>query len=129
MANKIKWKRFFTLSVVKDGNLEILEIAVFPYFCKELLVILHTLLTSSSTFNLNIKCSLNSLLASFRRLNTFWESLLLDNVIVFNRKEVHYDWVENNVKSVTCRAAIFVQYRCNLAHSEHFSSKLGIYTG
>ena len=114
--------------MVKDGKFEILEIAVFPYFCKQLLVILHTPLTSSSTFNLNIKCTLNNLLASFRRYATFWGSLLLDTVIVFNRKEVHFDFVENNVKSVTCRAATFVQYRCHFAHSEHFFQTWHIYT-
>ena len=44
----------------KDGNFEILEIAVFPYFCEQLPVIQHTLQTSSSTFNLNIKCTFNN---------------------------------------------------------------------
>ena len=43
---------------------------------------------------------------------------------------MHFDFAENNVKSVTRRAATFIQYRCpigdNFAHSEHFPSKFGI---
>ena len=51
--------------------------------------------------------------------------------MLFNRKEkVQFDFAENSVESVTLRAATYVQYRCpcshNFAHSEHFSSKLGI---
>ena len=43
----------------------------------------------------------------------FCGSLLLDNGILFNRKEkVHFEFAENNVESVTRRAATFVQYRC-----------------
>ena len=43
---------------------------------------------------------------------------------------MHFDFVENNVKSITRRAATFIRYRCSLGHnfanSAHFPSKLGI---
>ena len=98
---------------------------VFPYFCE------HTLYTSSSTFNLNIICTLNNLPVSFRRLATFYGSLLLVNGIFIKRNEtVHFDFADNNVKSVTRRAATFIRYRFplghNFAHSVPFPSKLGI---
>ena len=94
---------------------------VFPYFCE----------TSSSTFNLNIRCTFNNLPASFRRLATFCGSLLLVNGIFIKRKgTVYLNFAENNVKSVARRAATFIRYRCSLGHyfaySAHFPSKPGI---
>ena len=94
-------------------------------------MIKHTLQTSSSTFNLNIKCSFNNLPTSFRRLATFCGSLLLVYGIFIKRKEtVYFDFAEKNVKSVTQRAATLIRYRCqlghNFVHSAHFSSKLCI---
>ena len=50
----------------KDGNFDILEITIFPYFCEQLPVIKHLLQTSSSTFNYNIKFTFDNLLASVR---------------------------------------------------------------
>ena len=43
---------------------------------------------------------------------------------------MHFDLAENNVESVTRRAATFIRYWCplghNFAHSAHLPSKLGI---
>ena len=86
----------------KDGNFNILEVYLFLCFCEQLPVIQHTLQTFSSTFILNIKCTFNNLLASFRRLAIFCGSLLLGNRIFIKPNEtVHFDFEENSVKSVS----------------------------
>ena len=78
-----------------------------------------------------MKCTFNNLPASLRQLATFCESLLLVNGIFIKRKETaHFDFAENNVKSITRRAATFIRYWCplghNFTHSGHFPSKLDI---
>ena len=46
------------------------------------------------------------------------------------KRDVHFDFAENNVKSVKRRVGTFIRYRCqlthNFAHSVHFPSKLDI---
>ena len=55
---------------------------------------------------------------------------MVNGIFIKGKETVHFDFAENNVKSVTRRAATFIQYRCqighNFAHSENFSSIFGI---